>query len=115
METIMIVDDDQYSHDFYHEMLEGTEYKVLSAYDGKEGLSILERNRPVLVVIDYTLFQNMGLTVSGTQEEYSGCIENIPVIISPYFSIQVRLVQTFLAKRTNFVRETKFAYESQEP
>ncbi len=106
METIMIVDDDQYSHDFYHEMLEGTEYKVLSAYDGKEALSILERNRPVLVVTDCTVFQNIGLIVPRTHEENSGCLENIPVIISAYFSLQVRLVQTFLAQRTSFVGET---------
>ena len=33
METVMIVDDEQYSHDFYHEMLEGTEYK---AFETKE-------------------------------------------------------------------------------
>lgn len=115
METVMIVDDEQYSHDFYHEMLEDTEYGVISAYDGNEALSRLEVDRPVLIVIDSLVFQNMALTITGTEEGYSGCIENIPVIKAGHFFQQVVSVQTFLANRTSDIRKIKFTCESREP
>ena len=115
METVMIVDDEQYSHDFYHEMLEGTEYEVISAYDSNEALSKLEVNRPVLIVIDSLAFQDIDLTITGTEDGYSGCIENIPVIKAGDFFLQVVLVQTFLANRTSDIRKIKFTCESRGP
>ncbi len=107
METVMIVDDEQYSHDFYHEMLEGTEYKAVSAYDSNEVLSKLKTNRPILIVIDSLLLRNIALT--GTEDGYSGHIKNIPVIKAGDFFLQVVLVQTFLANRASDIREVKFA------
>jgi CheY-like chemotaxis protein len=112
METVMIVDGEQYSHDFYHEMLEGTEYEVISAYDGNEALFRLEVDRPVLIVIDNLVSQEMALTITGREDGYSGCIENIPAIITDDFFQQVVSVQTFLANRASGIREETFSYES---
>ncbi len=115
METVMIVDDEQYSHDFYQEMLEDTEYKVISIYNGNEALYRIEEYNPVLIVIDYLAFQDTALIITGTEDGYSGCIENIPVIIAGDFFLQVVLVQTFLANRTNDIRGIKITCESRGP
>ncbi|MBC8548334.1 MAG: hypothetical protein H8D23_01660 [Candidatus Brocadiales bacterium] len=108
----MIVDEEQYSHDFYHEMLENTEYEVISAYDSNEALSKLEINRPVLIVIDSPAFQDIDLTITGREDGDSGCKENIAVIKADDFFLQVVLVQTFLGNRASDIRKIKLACES---
>ena len=115
METIMIVDNEQYTHDFYHEMLEDTEYELINAYDGNEALCRLKENSPVLIVMDHLVSQDMVLTITGVEDGYSGCIENIPAIITDDFFQQVVLVQTFLANRVNDTREIEFTCEFRVP
>ena len=56
MKTIMIVDAEQPFHDFFSEMLDGTDYKVISAYDGDEALSKIEEKRPELIITDDLIF-----------------------------------------------------------
>jgi CheY-like chemotaxis protein len=112
METIMIVDNEQYTHDFYHEMLEGTEYEVINVYDGNEMLCRLKENSPVLIVTDHLVSQDMAFIITGAEDGYSGYIENIPVIIASDFFQQVVLVQTFLVNRANDTREIEFICES---
>jgi len=111
----MIVDNEQYTHDFYHEMLEGTEYEAINAYDGNEALYRLKENSPVLIVMDHLVSQDMDLTITGAEDGYSAYIENIPVIIASDFFQQVVLVQTFLANRANYTREIEFTCESRVP
>jgi len=53
--TIMIVDDEQPFHDRYSEMLEDSDYEIISAYGGDEALSILGGKRPDLIITDITL------------------------------------------------------------
>ena len=115
METIMIVDNEQYTHDFYHEMLENAEYDVINAYAGSEVLCRLKENSPVLIVMDHLVSQDMALTITGAENGNSGYIENIPAIITDDFFQQVVLVQTFLANRANDTREIEFTCESRVP
>ena len=56
MKAIMIVDDEQPFHDFFPEMLDGTDYEVISAYNGDEALSKFEEKRPELVITDDLIF-----------------------------------------------------------
>jgi len=96
-------------------MLEDTEYDVISAYNGNEALCRLEENDPILIVIDHLISQDSALTITGVEDGYSGCIENIPVIMASDFFQQVVLVQTFLANRANDTREIEFTCESRVP
>jgi CheY-like chemotaxis protein len=115
METIMIVDNEQYTHDFYHEMLENAEYDVINAYAGSEVLCRLKENSPVLIVMDHLVSQDMALTITGAENGNSGYIENIPVIIASDFFQQAVLVQTLLVNRANDTREIEFTCESRVP
>ena len=49
MKTIMIVDNEQSFHDFYSDMLNGTDYEVISAYDCYEALARLREKQPDLM------------------------------------------------------------------
>ncbi len=85
--TIMIVDDEQHFHDTYTEMLEDTEYKVISVYDGDEALSKLEEEKPDLIITDIVLNMMTGDTLFlyiKSMPEY----EDIPVIMTSNVSLR---------------------------
>ncbi len=85
--TIMIVDDEQPFHDRYTEMLDGTDYEIIRAYEGDEALSILEKKRPDLIITDITLNMMTGdtlfLYIKSMPEH-----KDIPVIMASNFSPQ---------------------------
>ena len=78
--TIMIVEDDQSFHDIYTEMLEGTDYEIIRAYDGAEALVKLGKEKPDLIILDMILGMMNGdkffLYLKGMPE-----YKDIPVII----------------------------------
>ncbi len=116
MKTIMIVDDEQPIHDRYSKMLEGSDYEIITVYEGDEALSMLEQKRPDLIITDITLNMMTGDTLFlciKNMPEY----EDIPVIMASDFSPQpyenLRMVDpdlVFLDKaftREELVKEVK--------
>lgn len=85
--TIMIVDTEQPFHDRYSEMLKDTDYEIITAYEGDEALSILERKRPDLIITDITLNMMTGDTLFLHIKNMPEC-EDIPVIMASDFSSQ---------------------------
>jgi DNA-binding response OmpR family regulator len=49
---IMIVEDDSDFQDIYQLYLRGESYQVLTASNGKEGLEVLEKESPDLIILD---------------------------------------------------------------
>lgn len=49
---ILIVEDDNDFQDIYALYLRGESYQVLTAYNGKEGLAVLEKETPDLIILD---------------------------------------------------------------
>lgn len=85
--TIMIVDDEQHFHDTYTEMLENSEYEVISVYDGEEALVKLEEKRPDLIITEIVFSMMTGDTLFlyiKSMPEY----EDIPVIMASNVSLR---------------------------
>ncbi|MEK6766466.1 MAG: response regulator [Planctomycetota bacterium] len=85
--TIMIVDNEQPFHDRYSEMLEGSDYEIIRAYEGDEALTILGEKRPDLIITDITLNMMTGDTLFlfiKSMPEY----KDIPFIMASDFSPQ---------------------------
>ncbi len=61
--TVMIVDDEQPSHDLYGRMLRKSSYNMINVYDGYEALSKLNEKRPDLIITDITLSMMTGDTL----------------------------------------------------
>ena len=61
--TILIVDDDKDLVQGLRLVLEGLGYCVVSAYDGAAGLSVAEKERPHLVIVDMMMPQKSGFLV----------------------------------------------------
>lgn len=74
METILIVDDDQYINDLLVEALKKERYNVVQAFSGSEALMILERTVPDLILLDLMLPGMSG-------EDVIKKISNIPTIV----------------------------------
>jgi len=50
--TIAVLDDEPYVCDFLSKVLTGAGYRVLSANDGQQGLKLINREKPDLVILD---------------------------------------------------------------
>ncbi len=55
MSKILIIDDDISMHELYHETLSPSGYQLLDAYNGKEGLAMIEEEEPDLIILDMTM------------------------------------------------------------
>lgn len=61
---ILIIDDEKHIVELVTVLLEDNEdYQILKAYDGEEGLLVVERDRPDLVLLDYMMPRMNGLEV----------------------------------------------------
>ena len=49
---VLIVDDDEDLHTLYSLYLQGESIKILQAFNGEEGLRMIEKEKPDLVVLD---------------------------------------------------------------
>ena len=78
---IMIVEDDEDLHILYGLYLQGQDYQILRAYNGREAFQILETERPDLIILDMIMPIMDGeefLTRLRTEKN----ILDIPVIIA---------------------------------
>lgn len=76
-ERILIIDDDRKLTSLLSDYLSRYEFKVLVANTPKEGLSLLRRDRPALVVLDLMLPETDGFTVCKQIRESS----QIPILM----------------------------------
>jgi two-component system alkaline phosphatase synthesis response regulator PhoP len=80
---ILVIDDDQDVHAVVKKILEPKSYKVLSAYDGFEGLRKVVEERPDLIILDVIMPGKHGFDVCHelkTDEKYH-FFSNIPVLM----------------------------------
>jgi two-component system alkaline phosphatase synthesis response regulator PhoP len=80
---ILIIDDDPDVHAVVRKILEAKSYKVISAYDGFEGLRKVVDERPDLIILDVIMPGKHGFEVCHelkTDEKYH-FFSNIPVLM----------------------------------
>jgi two-component system alkaline phosphatase synthesis response regulator PhoP len=80
---ILLIDDDPDVHTVVKKILEPKSYKVLSAYDGFEGLRKVVEERPDLIILDVIMPGKHGFDVCHelkTDEKYH-FFSNIPVLM----------------------------------
>jgi len=80
---ILVIDDDKDVHTVVKKILEPKSYKVISAYDGFEGLRKVVDERPDLIILDVIMPGKHGFDVCHelkTDEKYH-FFSNIPVLM----------------------------------
>ncbi len=61
MQIILIVDGERSFHDLYSDILEDSDYTVISVYDRDEALSKMEEMKPDLIIIDELILMDIVL------------------------------------------------------
>lgn len=85
--TIMIVDSEQYFHEFYDSMLVDTDYEIIHAYTAEEALFVLEKRRPDLIITEIVLDLMTGDTLFLHVKSMS-THEDIPFILVGSISLK---------------------------
>jgi DNA-binding response OmpR family regulator len=79
MKKILIIEDEKVLAEMYQEKLEKEGFKVLWAFDVKEGIELAKREKPDLILLDILLAGENGISFLKKQKEIQE-ISEIPVI-----------------------------------
>lgn len=80
-EKVLIVDDDEELHLLYGLYLRGASFNILEAYNGKEAFSLLEKEKPDVIVLDMIMPEMDGETFLRRMHTMDA-LNRIPVIIA---------------------------------
>jgi CheY-like chemotaxis protein len=78
--TVLVIDDDRAATDLIQVILENEGYRVLKAFEGKEGLDIALRERPEVVILDLLMPGMSGFAVAQQMKQVPAT-RNIPIIV----------------------------------
>ena len=78
--TVLIVDDEPDTCTYFSIVLEDNGYHCLTAFDGNEGLEIIEKSPPDLITLDISMPEKSGIRLYRDIRENSEW-KQIPVII----------------------------------
>lgn len=82
---ILIIEDEDEFFFFYTTMLEGTDYAITRATDGKQAFEKIKEDKPDLIILDLLLDQMAGETFL-KQLKSDPTYAGIPIIIASSFS-----------------------------
>ena len=99
-ETILVVDDDQDIREVLRDRLESLGYRVLAASNGEEGLELLEKQSPQMVLLDIEMPGMQGLEV--LKEIHRREIDVTVVMMTAYGTIE-RAVQAMKEGAYDFI------------
>lgn len=85
--TVLIVEDNELNMKLFHDLLEAHGYHTLQARTGPEALSLAEKHRPDLILMDIQLPEISGLQVTKELKK-SKSLAPIPVIAVTAFAMK---------------------------
>ena len=80
MKKILFIEDEQALQTTFKDVLGNKDYKVISAFDGEEGLKLTQEENPDLILLDLILPRKEGIEVLREIKENEE-IKDIPVIV----------------------------------
>jgi PAS domain S-box-containing protein len=78
--TVLVIDDDRAATDLIQVILENEGYRVLKAFEGKEGLDVALRERPDVVILDLLMPGMSGFAVAQQMKQVPAT-RSIPIIV----------------------------------
>jgi|GEM_PF-771072 len=81
MKKIVVIDDEDYIVDFLKRILEQNNYRVLTAFNGKEGFELIQRIDPDLIILDLKMPVMDGYKLIEKLQEVKK-LKSIPVIVA---------------------------------
>ena len=81
--TVLVVEDDQHQRELYREELSDDGYRVITAADGREALSVVREETPDIVILDINMPVMDGLDTLSRLLEHNS---HMPVIINTAYA-----------------------------
>jgi PAS domain S-box-containing protein len=78
--TVLVIDDDRAATDLIQVILENEGYRILKAYQGKDGLEIAVREHPELIILDLIMPEVSGFNLA-YQLKQIPATRSIPIIV----------------------------------
>ena len=78
--TVLAVDDEAQTRDFFSTVLEESGYTPVLAEDGEQAMEIILQNKPDLIILDIMMPKQSGIKIY-RQLKRDESFKNIPVII----------------------------------
>lgn len=78
--AVVVVEDDFYVQDFMRFTLEQNGYHVFTAPDGIQGLDLIKKHRPCVVILDLMLPRKDGFSILKDMSE-DPAVADIPVVV----------------------------------
>jgi PAS domain S-box-containing protein len=107
--TVLVIDDDRAATDLIQVILENEGYRVIKAFQGKDGVDLAAREHPDLIILDLIMPEVSGFNVA-YQLRQIPATRNIPIIVLTSMEIdeetQVQLSSyvTGLMSKTTFTK-----------
>jgi CheY-like chemotaxis protein len=102
--TILVVDDDTPSRDLMRLMLSNLGFKIQTATNGKEAISLANKEAPDLILMDIIMPEMGGLEATHILKE-SPATKSIPVVIITASSFEDKREEAVQAGANGFIRK----------
>ncbi len=108
--TVLVIDDDRTATDLIQVILENEGYRVLKAFQGKDGVELATREHPDLIILDLIMPEVSGFNVA-YQLRQIPATRNIPIIILTSMEIdqetqiQLEAYTSGLIKKASFTKK----------
>ena len=103
-QKIALIDDEKTILDIYSRVL-GKEFEVLTAINGEDGLELIEKEKPVLVLVDIRMPKMDGLEM--IQEMKEKKLLNIPVLILTNLSDDAKVAKAIELGAKEYILKVK--------
>ncbi len=100
--VILLIDDDQTLHLWAARNLSVDNFKLISCYNGKEGIEAFKNNRPNIVIIDIEMPIMNGIETCAEIRSLP-MSENIPIVMMTVTEDHQNIAQSYAAGATDFV------------
>ena len=107
--TVLVIDDDRAATDLIQVILESEGYRVLKAYEGREGVELAVREHPELIILDLIMPELSGFNVA-YQLKHIPATRMIPIIILTSMDIdtdeqtQLSVYASGLMRKSSFTK-----------
>ena len=102
--VVLLIDDDQTLHIWANRHLPNAGFKLISCYDGKEGIEAFKEYAPNIVMIDIEMPLMDGITACREIRKYSND-KNVPIAMMTVTENEEKIAQSYAAGATEFIRK----------
>lgn len=107
MKKILIVEDEKILVEMYKSNLETNNFQVILAFSSEEGIKILKKEKPDLVILDILLPRENGITFLEKIKKIKA-VSNIPVIVFSNYDDPATKRKAFRLGAEDYLIKTQF-------